>query len=60
MTNFINNTWLLVQYIKSKEKHGEVARTLRDLQPLSFHGKNKALYLITGLTLEHSRLEYCL
>ena len=38
----------------------EVARTLRDLQPHRFYGKNKAFYLITGLTLQHSRLEYCL
>ena len=29
----------------------EVACTLRDLQPLSFYGKNKILYLVTGLYL---------
>ena len=37
---------------------GEMAPFLRDLQPVSFYGENKAVYLITGITLQQSRLEY--
>ena len=30
----------------------EVVRTLWDLKPVSFYGKNKILYLVTGLCLQ--------
>ena len=40
----------IVQDIRILVEPDEVAHTLRDFRPLSFYGKNKTLYLITGLS----------
>ena len=40
-----------VQDIRILREPDEVARSLWDLQSLSFYGKNKILYLVTGLYL---------